>query len=189
YVEQAHLPKFEVDEAVPIAKTARMSKARLGKEGDQRRLRGAATGAQYAQLLPRPALRPQLNARKSGVAGQRPPFLQECFGVINRRRIAVRLVLLPDRLGNCVFHDTTLVRTDRASNIPIRRTEDRAVAEDFDAARAQSTLPSGITPPSAAVSSAATSRTVWPSCGSRSSVRRLVMPETEMAASGSAQLS
>jgi len=46
---------------------------------------------------------------------------------------------------------------------------------------------SGITPPSATVNSAATSRTAWPSIGNRSSVRRLVMPETEIAASGSAQ--
>jgi len=48
-------------------------------------------------------------------------------------------------------------------------------------------LAAGTMPPSAAVSSAATSRTVWPSCGSRSSVRRPVMPETEIAAKGSAQ--
>lgn len=52
---------------------------------------------------------------------------------------------------------------------------------------AQSDFPAGITPPSATVSSAATSRTVWPSNGRRSSVRRLVMPDTEIAASGSLQ--
>jgi Zn-dependent protease len=51
----------------------------------------------------------------------------------------------------------------------------------------QTDFVSGITPPSATVSSAATSRTVWPSAGKRSSVRRLVMPETEIAASGSLQ--
>ena len=53
--------------------------------------------------------------------------------------------------------------------------------------QAQSTFTAGITPPSATVNSAATSRTVCPSCGRRSSVRRLVMLETEMAAKGSAQ--
>ena len=47
----------------------------------------------------------------------------------------------------------------------------------------------GITPPSASVSSAATSRTVSPSAGRRSLVMRLVMPETEMAAKGSLQSS
>ena len=45
----------------------------------------------------------------------------------------------------------------------------------------------GITPPSATVSSAATSRTIFPSSGTRSSVTREVMPETEIAASGSLQ--
>jgi Zn-dependent protease len=52
---------------------------------------------------------------------------------------------------------------------------------------AQPDFASGITPPSAAVNSAATSRTVSPSVGKRSSVRRLVRPETEIAASGSPQ--
>ena len=56
-VQQAHLPKFEVGEAVSIAKTVRMREAGLGKidtedstvrviERDQSRLGGAATGAQ-----------------------------------------------------------------------------------------------------------------------------------------------
>ena len=45
----------------------------------------------------------------------------------------------------------------------------------------------GITPPSATVSSAATSRTIFPSSGTRASVTREVMPETEIAASGSLQ--
>jgi len=45
----------------------------------------------------------------------------------------------------------------------------------------------GITPPSATVSSAATSRTILPSSGTRASVTREVMPETEIAASGSLQ--
>jgi hypothetical protein len=48
-------------------------------------------------------------------------------------------------------------------------------------------FPSGITPPSAKVSSAATSRTVSPSVRKRSSVMRLVMPDTEIAANGSLQ--
>ena len=52
---------------------------------------------------------------------------------------------------------------------------------------AQAGFIAGITPPSASVSSAATSRTVSPSAPSRSSVMRLVMPETEIAASGSLQ--
>jgi len=51
----------------------------------------------------------------------------------------------------------------------------------------QEDVPSGITPPSATVSSAATSRTVWQSIGKRSSISRPVMPETEIAASGSLQ--
>jgi Zn-dependent protease len=54
-------------------------------------------------------------------------------------------------------------------------------------APAQNDFASGITPPSAAVNSAATSRTASPSVGKRSSVRRLVRPETEIAASGSPQ--
>jgi hypothetical protein len=55
-VQQAHLPEFKVGKAVPIAKTVRMSQARLGKidaedstvrfnKGDQSRLGGAAAGA------------------------------------------------------------------------------------------------------------------------------------------------
>ncbi len=55
-VQQAHLPKFKVGEAVSIAKTLRMSEAGLGKidtedgtvrviKGDQSCLGGAATGA------------------------------------------------------------------------------------------------------------------------------------------------
>jgi hypothetical protein len=52
---------------------------------------------------------------------------------------------------------------------------------------AQEDLASGIAPPSATVNSAATSRTLLPRDGKRSSVRRLVMPETEIAASGSLQ--
>ena len=55
-VQQAHLPEFKVGKAVPIAKTVRMRKARLGKidtddstvrviKGDQSRLGRAATGA------------------------------------------------------------------------------------------------------------------------------------------------
>jgi hypothetical protein len=55
-IQQAHLPKFKVGEAVSIAMTVRMSEAGLGKidtedgtvrviEGDQRRLGRAATGA------------------------------------------------------------------------------------------------------------------------------------------------
>ncbi|MEH2507669.1 hypothetical protein V1290_006480 [Bradyrhizobium sp. AZCC 1578] len=55
------------------------------------------------------------------------------------------------------------------------------------AARAQPAFAPGITPPRATVSSAATSLTVCPNIGRRSSVRRLVMPETEIAAKGSAQ--
>jgi Zn-dependent protease len=46
---------------------------------------------------------------------------------------------------------------------------------------------SGITPPSASVSSAAMSRTALPNSPSRASVMRLVRPEIETAASGSAQ--
>jgi Zn-dependent protease len=45
----------------------------------------------------------------------------------------------------------------------------------------------GMTPPSTAVSSAATARTMQPRTGNRSSVMRLVIPETEIAASGSLQ--
>ena len=45
----------------------------------------------------------------------------------------------------------------------------------------------GIKPPSAAVNSAATSRTIRPRSGKRSSLTRLVMPETEIAAKGSLQ--
>ena len=52
---------------------------------------------------------------------------------------------------------------------------------------AQEDFASGITPPSAAVSSAATSQTIRPSSGKRSSVTREVMPDTEIAASGSLQ--
>ena len=52
---------------------------------------------------------------------------------------------------------------------------------------AQAGFASGITPPSATVSSAATSRTIFPSSGTRASVTREVMPETEIAASGSLQ--
>ena len=55
-VQQAHLLKFEIGEAVSIPKTVRMSEACLGKidtedstvwviEGDQSRLGGAATSA------------------------------------------------------------------------------------------------------------------------------------------------
>ena len=55
-----------------------------------------------------------------------------------------------------------------------------------DAGR-QTGFATGITPPSAAVSSAATSRTALPSAGTRSSVTLLVMPDTEIAASGSLQ--
>src|SRR5262245_23810663 len=126
-VQQTHLPKFKVGEAVSVAKTLRMSKAGLGKidtedravrviKGDQSRLGRAATGAQYAQVLPRSALRPQLNARKFGITRQRSPLLQEFLGVFNWRRIAIRLVLLPDRFCNCIFHDSTLDRTDSARN-------------------------------------------------------------------------
>ena len=45
----------------------------------------------------------------------------------------------------------------------------------------------GNTPPSAVVSSAATERTMPPTRGSLASVTRLVMPDTEIAASGSLQ--
>jgi hypothetical protein len=45
----------------------------------------------------------------------------------------------------------------------------------------------GITPPSTSVNSVAIARTMQPSTGNRSSVIRLVMPETEIAASGSLQ--
>jgi hypothetical protein len=101
-VQQAHLPKFKVAEVVSVAKTLRMSEAGLGKidtedrtvrviKGDQSRLGGAATGAQYAQVLPRSALGPQLNARKFGVTRQRSPLPEELLGVFNWRRIAIRL--------------------------------------------------------------------------------------------------
>jgi hypothetical protein len=126
-VQQAHLPKLKVGEAVSVAKTLGMSQAGLGKidtedrtirviKGDQSRLGGAATGAQYAQVLPMSALGPQLNARKFGVTRQRSPLLQEFLGVFNWRRIAIRLVLLPDRLCYSIFHDRTLDRTDSARN-------------------------------------------------------------------------
>jgi hypothetical protein len=52
---------------------------------------------------------------------------------------------------------------------------------------AQEDFASGMTPPSATVSSAAMSRTVLPRDANRSSVIRLVMPDTEIAASGSLQ--
>ena len=51
----------------------------------------------------------------------------------------------------------------------------------------QSSCAGGITPPSTSVSSAATSRTMPPRTGSLSSVIRLVIPDTEIAAKGSLQ--
>ena len=92
-VQQAQLSKFKIREAVTIAMTVRMSEAGLGKidtedgtipviEGDEGRLGRTATGAQYTQVLPRSALRPQLNASKSGVARQRSPLLQSLSGEI-----------------------------------------------------------------------------------------------------------
>jgi acyl-CoA dehydrogenase-like protein len=68
----------------------------------------------------------------------------------------------------------------------------KKIKRDWKAGRrtanpAQGDFAAGITPPRATVNSAATSRTVWPNIGNRSSVRRLVMPETEIAAKGSAQ--
>jgi hypothetical protein len=123
HIQQAHLLKFEVAETVPIAKTVRMREAGLGKidaddstvrviERDQRSLGRSATGAQDPQVLPRPALRPQLNARKSGITRQRSPLPEEFPGVLDRRRIAVRLVLLADGFGDCVFHGMILEHSE-----------------------------------------------------------------------------
>ena len=57
----------------------------------------------------------------------------------------------------------------------------------FPASPVQTPTLVGITPPSTSVNSAATARTMQPSTGNRSSVIRLVMPETEIAAKGSLQ--
>ena len=72
---------------------------------------------------------------------------------------------------------------NRAATLPLIRCSDSVPSLSLHV----SDFASGITPPSAIVSSAATSRTIFPSSGTRSSVTREVMPETEIAASGSLQ--